>query len=256
MSNTSSHSRSSLRSVRSSPDWRTINLAARNALERLGRPASVPEIYEVIEKESLYCFNTPVPMHVLRTQMRRATRGVEIEHAVAEKLFELVGDEVYDTMKDSLRKPFTIGMKRIHRATDKEEIITLLTESGAGAFREIWRLLLFSAVLGYKHRRRESLANVDSGKGIDQSSFANCPAFHGLVYLMSLVDTGSTEILTASEEAENARISLFEEYANGGLAILRDELKRGHNTLEALVSFVQARTSQAGPEKADLQISI
>lgn len=47
----------------------------------------------------------------------------------------------------------TTGIKRVHRAVDKDEIIKLLTGEQLGVFREIWRLLMFAAQVGYRNGR-------------------------------------------------------------------------------------------------------
>lgn len=124
------------------PEKTTIIDAARIALEKLGRPARITEIHAKIVEFGLYEFSTPVPEHVLRTQIRRATFGIEVPEAVKRKVFALAGDEIYEIMKETPKKRFTIGMKRIHRAADKKRIIEALTSDGTAAFREIWRLLL------------------------------------------------------------------------------------------------------------------
>lgn len=159
-------------------------------------------------------------------------------------------------MEDTTKKRFAVGMKRIHRATDKKRIIDLLTSDGTAAFREIWRLLLFSAALGFKNGRREPLKNVESGEAIRQELFGNCPAWPGILYLIGLVETGGTEVLMATEESEDRRLKAFEEYANGGLAILDDNFKAGNCNLDSLLNFIQAQTVEIQTKKPDLQISI
>lgn len=234
----------------------TIVEACRVALEKLGRAATISEIYTKIVELGLCEFNTPVPEHVLRAHIRRATVGIEVPEAIKRKVFALAGDEIYEIMKDNGKKRFTIGMKRIHRAPDKRRIIEALTSDGTAAFREIWRLLLFAAALGFKNGRREPLVNTDSGDAIRQELFGNSPAWPGVLYLMGLVETSATDVLMASEEAEDQRIKVFEEYANGGLAILEDHFKAGNCNLDSLLNFIQSQTSEVQTKKPDLQISI
>ena len=56
---------------------RTIAGAAQYALEPIGRPASVQDIYETILKLNQYALNTLHPAHVLRTTIRRHTANVQ-----------------------------------------------------------------------------------------------------------------------------------------------------------------------------------
>ena len=54
----------------------TILEAAQRALRLIGRPASVEDIYCVVIENDFYSFNTPTPEHVLRTAIRRHTKGL------------------------------------------------------------------------------------------------------------------------------------------------------------------------------------
>lgn len=146
-------------------------------------------------------------------------------------------------------------MKRIQRASDKEEIIKLLMADKIGVFKEFWRLLLFSAQVGIKNGRREILQSTDVGKGIDQSTFGNCPAWPGIAYLMSLVESGNSSVLSGSAEVDDQRISVFQEYANGGLGILQDFFSDRSIDLDGLLAFIEIQTGKnSGSPDLDLMI--
>lgn len=148
-------------------------------------------------------------------------------------------------------------MKRILRASDKEELIEELLSSRIGIFREIWRLLLFSAQVGLKEGRREPLKAVDTGKGIDQSTFGNSSSWPGILYLMGLVDSGDSEIITSSSEGDELRVQLFQEYANGGLAIIKEFFEARTIDLDGVLSFIETHQVTASPLAApDLDLSI
>jgi dnd system-associated protein 4 len=137
-------------------------------------------------------------------------------------------------------------MRRIQRAIDKEDVVRGLTGGEAPVFKEIWRLLLFAATVGYKRGRREPLGQVESGKAMPQSYFSNNPAWPGLLYLLGLVVDGLPDILVGTEAKDDARLNIFEEFANGGLAILREELEHQSDTLDTLLQFISAMEIQAG----------
>ncbi|MFO1432245.1 MAG: DNA phosphorothioation-associated protein 4 [Candidatus Competibacteraceae bacterium] len=146
-------------------------------------------------------------------------------------------------------------MKRIHRASDKEEIIKSLMADQIGIFKEFWRLLLFAAQIGMKNGKQEPLKSIDSGKGIDQSTFGNCPAWPGVLYLMSLVESESTNALSGSPEAEDQRISTFQEYANGGLSILQDFFSDRLLDLDGLLAFIETQ-NEKNTNSLDLDLMI
>ena len=207
----------------------TIVDAAKLAIVKIERAASIPEIYSKIVQLGLYEFNTPHPEHVLRTTIRRHTANVERVDSASSIEFVMTDEEIYGLYQSEaarVEKRVSSGTRRIHRATDKEEIIAALTGSGAGLFREIWRLLLFAAQVGVKNRRRSPLATIDTGRGIDQSTFGNCPSWPGILYLMAIAETESPEVLGSTAGAEDKRLTAFQEYANGGLAILAGVLPR------------------------------
>lgn len=239
----------------------TILEAAQRALRLIGRPASVEEIYRVVLENDFYSFNTPTPEHVLRTTIRRHTKDVDRVDSSDLVLFEIEGEENYKILgtpnmsKFAQKKSAAAGMKRVHRASDKEEIIRALTSEQVGAFREIWKLLLFAAQVGMANGRRDPLTTVDTGKGIDQGTFGNCPAWPGVAYLMSLAETQRSESLSGTTDAEDNRIVVFQEYANGGLGILKDFFKERPIDLDGLLAFIDSQ-SQKVTEKPDLDLMI
>lgn len=143
-------------------------------------------------------------------------------------------------------------MRRIQRSHDKEELVKQLTTGENAAFGEIWRLVLFAAVLGYKLGRREPLGQKDSGKAIMESYFANCPAWPGVLYLLGLVETQKTDVMGSSEDAENNLVSIFEEYANGGLAYLDEQLRSRTPTLLNVLDVVNGITASSGSKAPNL----
>lgn len=233
--------------------------AARIALEKLGRPSTISEIYHYIKNEALYGFNTPTPEHVLRTTIRRHARNVARVDSSSEILFLVRDNEVYalddnNADRDGQRRTAT-GMRRIYRASDKEDIIAALTSSKTGVFREIWRLLIFSAQVGIKTGKREQLRSVDSGKGIDQSTFGNCPAWPGMLYLIGLVEADSPDILSGSADAEEERLNAFQEYANGGLSVLSEHFADRVVDLDGLMAFIETQASRSTLDP-DLDLTI
>jgi len=146
-------------------------------------------------------------------------------------------------------------MKRIQRAKDKEDIIKLLMDEKMGLFKEIWKLMLFSAMVGYKNNCREPLGASDPGKGIDQSTFGNSPAWPGLLYLLSLAEYQSTDYLCGTTSADDTRISLFQEYANGGLKILNDFFSDRNIDLDGIIAFIDSQRGEiASVPDLDLMI--
>jgi dnd system-associated protein 4 len=146
-------------------------------------------------------------------------------------------------------------MKRIHRAKDKEPILAALTSEQLGVFKELWRLLLFAAQVGIKNNRRVLLATVDAGKGIDQSTFGNSPAWPGILYLTAVAEAKSADPMASTQAAEDSRIQVFEEYANGGLEMMQEYFATRRVDLDGLIAFIQSQNEQpTTPTNVSLEI--
>lgn len=218
----------------------TIARAAWEVVRAKKRPMDIEEILAVILERGLYTFNTPEPKTVLREQVRRHCVGLDRELAFDPVLFKATADGRYEAMMDKQTVQRKTQARRIQRATDKEETIKFLTQTPQSTFKEIWAVMLFAAMLGYKENRREQLVGVDTGKGIDIRYFSNSPAWPGVMYLLALAVFDGAEALTGEPERDEARTVLFEEYANGGLAILRDSLESSGYSLDSLCKLVAA----------------
>jgi len=142
--------------------------------------------------------------------------------------------------------------KRILRSKDKEPFIQSLLSEECAVFREIWRLLLFAAQVGVQNQRREPLALPDSAKGIDQATFGNCPSWPGILYLMALVETKSPDALSGGSQREDTRIQMFQEYANGGLAIMAEFFADRNIDQEGVLAFIDLQTQKDGKKPVDL----
>jgi dnd system-associated protein 4 len=227
----------------------TIVEAAQKAIATMGGTPSLSEIYDKIIQLGLYTFNTDQPEHVLRTQIHRHCDNVERVDNAQKPKFSRIGADNYIMISEKK----TSGMRRIHRAKDKEATIKALVDD-LGAFKEIWRILLFSASLGVKAKRREKLREIDSGKGIDQSTFGNSTAWPGILHLIALVEAQDATVL--SDSSEEGRITLFEEYANGGLSIIAEHFSTASLSLQSLIDLAERYWHQPEVETLLVDLSI
>jgi dnd system-associated protein 4 len=136
-------------------------------------------------------------------------------------------------------------MRRIQRDSRFEETIKVLTSGDKPLFKDIWRVLLFAATLGFRDGGRTKIRNSDSGKAFPESYLGNCPSWPGVLYLMGLSETESAEILRSESEEEDKLISIFEEYASTGLEKLEDALKTFDRPLDAILHLTTASSDEA-----------
>ena len=90
-------------------------------------------------------------------------------------------------------------------------------------FPTIRELLCFAAVLGYSEGRKVPLDKSQGTEDVSYQQFERGDA-ENLIYLVALADKNDVNVLREDNEDECARI--FEEYANGGLGIVKDYLLR------------------------------
>ena len=134
--------------------------------------------------------------------------------------------------------------RRIYRARDKEGVIQGLMSANHPTFKEIWRVLMFSASVGYRFSRREALGPFDSSRGIDFQTFSNSPAWPGFLYILSLVDKDDSGALVGSQEMSEGRIVLFEEYANGGLSVIQERCESRTYNLDSIIALILEANSE------------
>jgi dnd system-associated protein 4 len=221
----------------------TIAETAAQVLRENKKPMSVESILTDIEKKGLYTFNTPDPVTVLREQIRRHCADLpERDLSYEPILFHLRKDGLFELLsKPGARAGSTIQLRRVQRATDKEDVIRDLHQGGKGFFQEIWQIYLFAAALGILSDKREPLGAVESGKGIDERVFSKSPVWPGLLHLMAIVEKQQPDILFVDADNNEFQIKLLEEYANAGLAILRTELESSTYNLDSIVKLISHR---------------
>ena len=144
-------------------------------------------------------------------------------------------------------------MRRIRREEGHEELVKLLTSGDHPVFKEIWRLLVFSAAVGIRSGMRRPLGKTDQGKAINESYFS-VPGWRGLLYLLGVTEDGDAGALKMDEASEEHLATLFEEYSNQGLYLLREVVHSTDAPLDDIVTMVleKASSQAAPPSLADI----
>jgi dnd system-associated protein 4 len=140
----------------------------------------------------------------------------------------------------------------INRSRKYEDIVQRLAGqvmpgSDRRLFPTIRELLCFAALLGFSEQRRTPLDKSEGVEDISYQQFERGDS-EDLIYLIALAEKQDTSILREGEEAACAEI--FEEYANGGLAIIKDFLLRagGEYPDRALMSLLKERGYLTGTQ--------
>jgi dnd system-associated protein 4 len=134
----------------------------------------------------------------------------------------------------------------IHRSKAYEEIVQrLATQPVPGSDRKLFptlrEVLCFAALLGFSEGRRLPLDRSQGTEDISYQQFEADPAAEDLLWTLAVAESQDVEILREGEEGRCAEI--FEEYANGGLALIKDYFLRngGEYPDKALLALLRER---------------
>ncbi|MCP1676642.1 dnd system-associated protein 4 [Natronocella acetinitrilica] len=124
----------------------------------------------------------------------------------------------------------------VNRVRRPEEFDDLLVElKNKGLFPTFKDALVFAAALGYRRGNRKSFQK--SSEPIDMDVFRG-DYDKTIMNIIAIEASGDPNMIAPSKEDE--RIEIFEEYANGGLDILRREIQEGRQEWRAgLLNLVQ-----------------
>lgn len=141
-----------------------------------------------------------------------------------------------------------MAVKRIRVAKDKADLVTALTESEGktGPFQTYADVILFAATLGSRRQKRIPLGEISQREPapISLEVFIS-RGYDWVIKLLAVAEVKNTDILNPTQEAaENQRILIFEEYANGGLEILREELRGAVDYAERILLMLSVERNQ------------
>ena len=137
-----------------------------------------------------------------------------------------------------------MALPRIKVAKDKAEIVRKLldTKENRSAFETYADILVFAASFGLKNQKKTPLKEISRSEPapISLEIFIS-RGYDWVIKLIAVTDTQDTKILSDYEpDAEAKRVTIFEEYANGGLEQLREELRGAVDYTERLLLILNA----------------
>jgi len=130
-------------------------------------------------------------------------------------------------------------INRVRIAKDKAELVRGLLDikETTGPFQTYADIVAFAASLGAKSKKRVTLADISTKEPapINVDVFIS-RGYDWLIKLLAITTTNDPNILSVyDQEMERKRLIIFEEYANGGLEILRNELKGSADYTERIL---------------------
>lgn len=152
-----------------------------------------------------------------------------------------------------------MGTNRIRVAKDKADLVKALVASDntTGPFQTYADVMVFAAALGAKRKKRSPLGVISTKEPapIALEIFVS-RGYDRVLKLLAIAETKDVKILSLLDEAsEEKRIHIFEEYANGGLEILRDELRGAVDYSERLLLILNTERFKKESPQGDFDLS-
>jgi dnd system-associated protein 4 len=149
-----------------------------------------------------------------------------------------------------------MAANRIKIAKDKADLVKALVASKdtTGPFKTYVEVMVFAAALGVKHKKRIPLREIAKDLSpLRQDYFTS--SFVLVINLFAITENKDINILGDEQMADNQRIHIFEEYANGGLEILQSELRGAVDYLERLLLVLSSARFKEEKEVEEFDLS-
>lgn len=149
--------------------------------------------------------------------------------------------------------------RRIRIDTDKTDLVGELAETAgeASPFKLRADVLAFVASLGFRHGKSLPLSQPTKDP-IRLDVFVS-HNYGTLINLLAVCHTKDPKVLANTDADEDRRATVFEEYANGGLQLLKERLHGvvdcGGRTLKLIQLIAEMRKAPEAAEAGVLDIS-
>ena len=132
-----------------------------------------------------------------------------------------------------------MALPRVRVAKDKKDLVQKLldTKGTTGSFQTYADIVIFAASFGIKQQKKVPLKTISQSEPapISLEVFIS-RGYDWIIKLIAFTDTQDINILSAYDpEVEVERIKILEEYANGGLEQIREELRGAVDYTERLL---------------------
>ena len=148
---------------------------------------------------------------------------------------------------------------RIRVAKDKAELVQSLTSrNGAtGPFHTFADVVGFAAALGAKRNKRVPLGEISKREPspIGLEYFATT-GHDWIIKLLAVTETKDIQVLSYNElDLDTQRNHIFEEFANGGLEILQNELRGAVDYTERLLLMLSSERFKEDKQEEEFDLS-
>ena len=152
-----------------------------------------------------------------------------------------------------------MALPRVRVAKDRADLVQKLldTKGTTGVFQTYADIVIFAACFGMRHHKKIPLQEISQSEPapISLEVFIS-RGYEWVINLIAIADTKDIKILaTDNSETEAQRIAILEEYANGGLTKLREELRGAVDYTERLLLILSAERFPLTTTEAEFDLS-
>lgn len=152
-----------------------------------------------------------------------------------------------------------MALPRVKVAKEQADLVQKLldTKGTTGLFQTYADIVIFAASLGLRYQKKIPFQEVNQSEPapISLEVFLS-RGYEWVINLIAIADTRDANILaTNNSEMEARRIAILEEYANGGLLKLREELRGAVDYTERLLLILSAERLPNTPISEEFDLS-
>ncbi|MDM5237884.1 DNA phosphorothioation-associated protein 4 [Bacillus cereus] len=146
-----------------------------------------------------------------------------------------------------------MSRRRIKRPKDQEEMYKALTDRDelGGIFSSFKDIFMLAGIVGFMNKKRKTFTS--SLEQIHWNVF-NSETDETVINAVALAETGDLTIINTDDDAFDRKITIYEEYAAGGLEYLYDKIMENPRyALDNYFDFLKSMEKEVSIEKKNLK---
>lgn len=146
-----------------------------------------------------------------------------------------------------------MSRRRIRRPKDQGEMYQVLTDRDelGGIFSSFKDIFMLAGIVGFMNKKRKTFTS--SLEQIHWNVF-NSETDETVINAVALAETGDLTIINTDDEAFDRKITIYEEYAAGGLEYLYDKIMENPRyALDNYFDFLKSMEKEVSIEKKNLK---
>lgn len=152
-----------------------------------------------------------------------------------------------------------MSASKIRVAKDKADLVKslIISKETTGPFQTYADVMVFAAALGARRKKRLPLEEISKRDPLPIGiEIFISRGYEVAIKLLAIAETKDINILSPSDEnSEEQRIQIFEEYANGGLEILQEELRGSVDYSERLLLLLMSERNKQDRIEGEFDLS-